>query len=208
MKISSSNDQNQALTLIEVVVVLFSFCLLAALLLATLSAPRVRNDVSCVNQLKQMGLAARFWSADHNVKFLATLLATNGYAEAIFQMSSNELGNTRILVCPADKRRRPARNFGVPLAATNLSYFVNPDLGRADPQAFVLGDDNFEIRGVHVKSGLLEVTSNSPIAWTADRHTFRGNVALADGSVQGMSNLGLRNFLRTTNAPGMRLAIP
>lgn len=216
VKTSGSKDQTRGLTFVEVIFVLFSLCILAALLLATMSAPRVRKDVGCVNQLKLMSQVARVWTTDHNDGFPTavsstnshgTFLPTSGYAEAIFQMSSNELGSPRVLVCPADLGRRPARSFGVPLAATNLSYFVNAEGGKAGPHAFMFGDDNFEIHGARVKSGLLVVSNNS-LAWTPDRHRFRGNIALADGSVRGMSNPGLSNFLDSTNRPSMRLAIP
>jgi hypothetical protein len=36
-----------------------------------------------------------------------------------------------------------------------------------NPQMILSGDDNFEISGVPVKSGLLELSSNAPISWTA-----------------------------------------
>jgi len=52
------------------------------------------------------------------------------------------------------------------------------------PQAFLSGDDNFEIGGVPVKSGLLQFSTNTTIAWTGARHEFAGNIGLADGSVQ------------------------
>jgi prepilin-type processing-associated H-X9-DG protein len=121
---------------------------------------------------------------------------------------SNELSSPKILVCPQDKHRHAATNFNARLMADNLSYFVNPDSNEANPQDIMSGDDNLEIRGVRVKSGLLIITSNTPIAWTADRHRLSGNIGMADGSVQGVSNLGLTNYLFSTNTAGLRLAIP
>ena len=70
------------------------------------------------------------------------------------------------------------------------------------------GDGNFEIGGVPVKSGLLEISSNTPIAWSAARHKFAGNILVADGSVQQCSNSGLTNLLRQTGLATNRLAIP
>jgi prepilin-type processing-associated H-X9-DG protein len=68
----------------------------------------------------------------------------------------------------------------------------------------LLGDDNFEIGGVPVKSGLLELSMNTPISWTAARHKFVGNIGLADGSVQQVTQDGLRSAFVVSN----RLAIP
>ena len=133
--------------------------------------------------------------------------ADQGNAEAVFQVMSNELATPNILVCPADKSRWPAPSFSV-LTASNLSYFVNIDCTEANPEDIFAGDDDLEIHGVRVKSGLLVISSNKPVAWSADRHGFSGNVALADGSVQGMNDFMLTNWFGSTNQPPMRLAIP
>ena len=50
--------------------------------------------VSCVNNLKQIGLAARLWSTDHNDTFPPD-----------FASLSNELNSPKVLVCPGDARR-------------------------------------------------------------------------------------------------------
>jgi prepilin-type processing-associated H-X9-DG protein len=92
--------------------------------------------------------------------------------------------------------------------ATNLSYFVNADAKEENPQNFMCGDDNFEMGGVPVKSGLLEVVSNSPVAWSSGRHKFYGNIGMADGSAQIVSNYTLVNWISSTNVTPMRLAIP
>ena len=223
MTLRVSNHQNHALTRPEVVAVIFSLFLLVIMLLPALgAAERKRSRVGCMNQLRQMGLGFRIWEGDHEDKYPMNLSATNsgamefaalGNAEAIFLTMSNQLSTPKILVCPADKGRWPAPTFSTPLTSSNISYFINPDSNEANPQEIMTGDDNLEIRGVRVKSGLLTISPNTPIAWSADRHRFSGNVALADGSCQGVSNSELTNyflnsFLSTTNAVGLRLAIP
>jgi len=62
------------------------------------------------------------------------------------------------------------------------------------------------VGGAPVNSGLLILVSNTPLAWSAARHHFAGNVSLADGSVQSLSNPSLTN-LQTSLATN-RLAIP
>jgi prepilin-type processing-associated H-X9-DG protein len=57
---------------------------------------------------------------------------------------------------------------------------------------FLSGDDNFEISGVPVKSGVLELSTNMaaywldvPVDWTDTRHKPRlGNIGFADGSAR------------------------
>ena len=70
------------------------------------------------------------------------------------------------------------------------------------------GDANFAIGGVPVKSGLLKFYSNAPIAWSAARHKYSGNILLADGSVQSLNNSGLTKWLHQTGVATNRLAIP
>ena len=217
MKPRVSNQKTAALTLLEVVVVISVLAVLAALLLPALIAARKKaQKITCMNNLKQVGLAFRIWEGDHTNLYLMGV-STNlggtvdnikiGEAFPHFQVLSNELSTPKTFICPADMRH-PAPNFGPAFSGTNISYFINLEATEADPQALLLGDDNFEIGGVPVKSGLLEISSNTPIAWSAARHKFSGNVALADGSVQGVSNSGLTTYLFQTGLATNRLAIP
>jgi prepilin-type processing-associated H-X9-DG protein len=73
---------------------------------------------------------------------------------------------------------------------------------------FVSGDDNFEIAGVPVKSGLQEISTNVPIIWTTARHNGAGNVLLSDGSVQGTTSSSLRTYWQQTGLATNRLFIP
>jgi len=218
MKLRNSDRRNQALTLLEALVVVFLLSMLAvALLPALIRPPQSRGHLNCVNNLKQIGLAFRIWEGDNNDKYPMAVSATNGGAMeaairgnpmAVFQVMSNELSTPKILVCPADQRRWPAPSFSTPLSSSNISYFISLDSSETNPQDVLTGDDNLEIRGVRVKSGLLTISSNTPIAWTADRHGLSGNLGMADGSVQGANNLMLRNWLSSTNSATIRLAIP
>jgi hypothetical protein len=66
--------------------------------------------IACVNNLKQIGLAERIWSNDHN-----------HVAPPDFLSMSNELSTPKILVCPADKGREVAATFSTYTSA-NCSY--------------------------------------------------------------------------------------
>jgi hypothetical protein len=173
--------------------------------------------ISCINNLKQIGLAYRIWEGDHGNKYPMSVSVTNGGAmefvatgnvAAIFQVMSNELSTPKILFCPADERRSYATNFSAGFSAQNIIYFIGLNADETNPQMLLSGDDNFAIGGAPVKSGRLDIAANTPVTWTAARHHFAGNVAVADGSVQQMSNSGLTNWLHQTGLATNRLAIP
>lgn len=125
-----------------------------------------------------------------------------------YLVMSNELSTPKILFCPADTVHFPTTSFSAGFSAQNISYFIGLNADETNPQMLLSGDDNFAIGGVPVKSGRLDLAANMPVTWTAARHHFAGNVAVADGSVQQMSNSGLTNWLHQTGLATNRLAIP
>jgi hypothetical protein len=67
-------------------------------------------SIQCVNNLKQLGLAARVWALDNGELSPASIL----------QMT-NEMNTPKILVCPADSGRQAAPNWAS-FTSANLSY--------------------------------------------------------------------------------------
>jgi prepilin-type processing-associated H-X9-DG protein len=109
----------------------------------------------------------------------------------------------KILICPADVRV-PAKDFGPGFSNMNLSYFVNLDADESYPQMFLYGDRNLT-NGLPLQEGIMVLAPNRALGWTHELHNDQGNVALADGSVQGFANSRLSGLvLGTTN----RLAMP
>jgi hypothetical protein len=165
----------------------------------------------------EIGLGYRIWEGDNGGLYPMDASATNGGAmesaatgdvTVVFQVMSNELSIPKILICPQDATHTPATNFAIGFSAKNISYFVGVDAKEANPQMMLLGDDNFEIRGVPVESGLLQISTNTPIAWSAARHGHEGNVALTDGSVQQLTTAGLQQAFRNVGTATNRIAIP
>jgi competence protein ComGC len=122
--------------------------MLPAMLLPALArAKQKAQSISCVNQMKQVGLAFHIWAADHNDAFPNTV-STNaggslelaqpradGYdaaAFAHFRVLSNELSTAKILVCPSDKEHTAAATFA-DLGSENVSYLVKASSERLGP---------------------------------------------------------------------------
>jgi hypothetical protein len=110
----------------------------------------------CVNNLKQVGLAARLWSMDNN-HFMPT----------DFISMTNELSTPVILYCPTDKARNVSDWSQV--AAGNVSYkLVSPGINETYPTAVLalcpihgavlLADGSVQVLGTNM-SRLLKVVN-------------------------------------------------
>lgn len=213
-----SRQRETAMTLFEVGVAVAIVMLLAALLLPTLAKSRKRvSKIGCTNCLKQVGLAYRIWEGDNGDIYPMGISVTNGGAKEVtetgnvvqtFLVMSNELSTPKILCCPNDPCVIYASTF-TGLSNSNISYFVGVDVTNdVNPQMILSGDCNFEIGGKPVKSGLLSIWTNDPVAWSPARHGTSGNLGLADGSVQSVTAASLRGYFERTGLATNRLAIP
>lgn len=111
--------------------------ILSGLMLPALGKARIRaEEITCVNNMKQIGLAARIWALDNNDQFPFNVSTNKGGTLELcqpgadgfdqnaiyhFRVMSNELSTARILICPADKGKQPALDFAN-LQPANLSY--------------------------------------------------------------------------------------
>ena len=211
-------DSFPAFTLLDLLIVVAVCLALAAMVFPALARARVRSHrMSCTCSLKQVGIAFRTWSLDHQDAIPSQVATTNGgamlpngsaLARMVFLVLSNELSTPLVLVCPDDQGRLAARNFDSGFSSTNLSYFVGLDAQDSSPQLLLSGDCNLTLNGAPLPSGLSTIATNQTLGWTAARHGGSGNVALADGSVQQFNNYRLSLMLRDGGAPQQRLALP
>jgi competence protein ComGC len=217
----------QAFTLIELLLVIASLAILAALLLPALVAtPKVPvQRIDCVNNLKQMGVGFRIWALDNGDKYPPQVSITNGGTMELvdsgtvwphYSVMSNELATPKILVCPQDvaRQRWTAATFGpgspncIPFRSnTNVSYFVGVDAVDTQPLMFLAGDANLGLEGSVPKSGLQSFWTNSNVSWSKSVHNKQGNVGLADGGVLQFRIPELRKALVQSGVTN-RLAIP
>lgn len=128
-------------------------CALVAVLIVSLVNPDFSNrngprkqEITCVNNLKHIGLAFRQWALDNGDRFPFNVVTNEGgtlewcaldregfdtSAFRHFQVLSNELNTPFILICPKDKGRKPAKDFGS-LLAGNVTYRVRSGTNVSD----------------------------------------------------------------------------
>jgi type II secretory pathway pseudopilin PulG len=200
--------RNLAFTVVELVVVVAALGLLTALFVHGQADPMERaraHRIACVNNLRQLGLAFRLWSKDHNENFPMQYSSDKGgsregidkeEARLHFMALSNELSNPKVLVCPADNRQS-ATSFSN-LTATNLSYFVGIDADESIPFMLLAGDRNVT-NGIALKKGIIELTDAPPAGWTETIHLATGDFVYSDGSVMQATTGALRRSVAHSN---------
>jgi len=119
---------------------------------------RLRADaplrITCINNLKQIGLSFRQWAIDHGDQYSFNVSTNTGgsmefravgkdgfdrNASFHFQVMSNELNTPRLLVCPNDPSKKAATDFKG-LEAMNVTYQMRSgtNLSESNPREVLL----------------------------------------------------------------------
>ncbi len=201
--------------------VIVCLVLLVVLILPMFARPkRLSSRISCVNDLKTVGLAARIFATDNLGQYPWQVSTNEGGTKELlvapwsvtphFQAMSNELSSPRILFCPEDRGRQRATNFAS-LTDANVSYFIGPDATEELPQTILSGDRHLTVNGADARPGLLVLTSTNQLGFSRQLNPEGGNLLFGDGSVQRATPAQLNGFLKAalgaTNT-GIRLLIP
>ena len=193
---------------------------LAGILLPVMPRTRVRSTrIVCVSNLKNIGLAFRIFSTDHDGKWPMDCSITNqGSREWLADDSqvwrhwvqlSNDLSTPKMLLCPSDLQRQPAEPFlsGPPPLSwagftntAHLSYLLGLNAREENFETILSGDRNLTTNGVPVGPGRLILDGTTVVGFSAEIHHDAGNILMADGSVQQSSGARQNEIWRKAHA--------
>ena len=109
----------------DVIFAIFAVALISVVMYLP-SLKRKAQSISCGNYMSSIGLATRIWSEDNH----------NTLPENFITMS-NELATTKVLICPSDQTRQPAKDWAS-FTMTNSSYaLLTPGVPWNDTNAFL-----------------------------------------------------------------------
>jgi prepilin-type N-terminal cleavage/methylation domain-containing protein len=209
--------KERGFTFIEVLVVIATIALLAGFLLPALVPSRGtgHHRIHCVSNLKQIGLAMRMFSNDHEDKFPWAVPGAKGgsmeYSNSAevfrhYLAVSNELTTPKVLLCP-EETTRVRVNEWKDLSNTNISYFAGLDADEGKPNSLLSGDRTLSIDS-NAWSGVMVITGSSSLRVLPGLHANGINIGLGDGSAQQMTEQGIQKLISEMNELPVKVVVP
>jgi len=206
----SPSRRTAAFTRLELAIVLGVILVLALLILPPLARSQLKaSRTKCVNQLKNVGLGLRIFSADHNGAWPWQVSTNQGGSREFLQdpslawphflALSNELSSPRSMRCPVDLESIDTLTWIDSRTNSAFSYFLGLDASEENPNSILGGDSNLELSGRRLRATLVTLRTNADVRFHNSRHenppSGAGNILLGDGSVHQVASARLREAL-------------
>ena len=218
MKKRPDRTQISGLTVLEVMVVLFTITVLAALLLPFLSHSLAPYPVYCINNQKQCALGFIMFANDNNNQYPWNLAATNsaylpGCTQGDAAADFNDLQGTYIrapfvFVCPTDPGRTIRTDLS-PLKNLNLSYGAG--YGSNVGANILTLDRHLVADGNPVSPGLFIYSTNQTMGWSSELHrpeVPRGVMSFYDGHAEIIPGTNINAAFQRSGLALARFAVP
>jgi hypothetical protein len=152
------------------------------------------QHISCVNNLKQIGLAFRIWAGDNNDQYPFNVSTNaggtlelcdrdaNGFERNSFLhflVASNELSTPLVLHCPQDRSKTATRDWGG-LSASNVTYRLlsGTNVSDANPHAILavcpMDGNVLYCDGTVMEKGVKPESKQNPLIFDLMKHQIEG----------------------------------
>ena len=220
MRKYSNCSPRKGLTVLEILVVIFTLTVLVALLLPVMNHGPAPFNASCLMNQKQCALGFIMFQSDNNNQHPWDLAVTNsaylpgctnGDAAADFnELQGGYIKTPAIFVCPTDPDRTVRADLS-PLKNLNLSYGAGYDTGSNVSANILTLDRHLLADGNPVSPGLFLYSTNKTMVWSLELHRSsapRGVMSFYDGHAEIIPGTKINMAFQREGLAQARFAVP